>query len=75
VSNLPGGATTEGKDAGEGGGGDPGEQRATEARHDALEGMMTEDAFDINTTPCGQKGWPALDFLSAGRANRTMRRP
>ena len=58
----PGGAAPEGKDAGEGGGGDPGEQRATEARYDTLGGMMKEDAFDINTTRCGPYGVFALPF-------------
>ena len=58
----PGGAAAEGKDGWEGGGGDAEEWTATEARYDELEGMMKEDAFDINMTPCGPWGWTALAF-------------
>jgi hypothetical protein len=58
----PGGAAAEGKDGWEGGRGDEGGWTATEARYDTLEGMMKEDAFDINTTPCGPDGWCALSF-------------
>jgi hypothetical protein len=59
----PGGATADGKDAGVGGGGgDPGEQRATEARYDTLEGMMKKDTLDINWTLCGPQRLCALDF-------------
>ena len=58
----PGGAAAEGKDAGEGCGGDAGEWTATEARYDELGGMMKEDAFDINETPCGPYDRCAFDF-------------
>ena len=58
----PGGVAAEGKDGWEGGGGDEGGWTATEARYDTLEGMMKEDAFDINTTRCGPNGRTALAF-------------
>jgi ankyrin repeat protein len=58
----PDGAAAEGKDGWEGGEGDKGGWTATEARYDEMEGMMQEDAFDINTTECGPNGWPALAF-------------
>ena len=66
--NGPGpvGAAAEGKDGWEGGGGDAGEWTATEARYDELEGMLQEDAFDINTTECGPEGWIALAFALGG---------
>ena len=58
----PGDAVVEGKEGWEGGGGDPGEWTATEARYDTLEGEMKKDAFDIKTTRCGPKGRTALRF-------------
>jgi hypothetical protein len=55
-------AAPEGKDAGGGDGGEVAEQPTTVARHDTLRAMMEEDAFDINTTPCGPRGLCALFF-------------
>jgi len=57
-----GAAAPEGKDAGEGGGGDAGERTATEARYDMLGATMKEDGFDIHMTPCGPKRRSALRF-------------
>jgi hypothetical protein len=55
-------AAAEGKDAGGGDGGEVAEQPTPVARHDTLRAMMEEDAFDINTTPCGPRGLCALEF-------------
>ena len=52
----------EGKDAGEGGDGDAGKQRATEARYDTLGAMMKDDAFDINMTRCGPLRLTPLNY-------------
>jgi hypothetical protein len=54
-------AAAEGKDAGGGDGGEVAEPTPV-ARHDTLRAMMKDDAFDINTTPCGPHGWCALNF-------------
>jgi hypothetical protein len=55
-------STLEGKDAGGGDGGEGLEQPTTVARHVILRAMMEEDAFDINATACGPRGWCALHF-------------
>ena len=45
----PGGAAPEGKDAGEGDGGDAGEWREeTRGRCDKVEGMVKEEGFDVS---------------------------
>ena len=64
-------AAPEGKDARGGDGGDVVEQPTPVARHDTLRAMMEEDAFDINTTPCGPHRLCALEFaLGGGGMNR-----
>ena len=59
---APEAAAPEGKDTGGGDGGEVVEQPTPVARHDTLRAMMEEDAFNINTTPCGPHGLPALCF-------------
>jgi hypothetical protein len=58
---APDGAAPEGKDAG-GGDGEVAEQPTPVARLVSLRAMMKDDAFDINTTPCGPRGLCALEF-------------
>ena len=63
-------AAPEGKEGKDTGGGDAGEvveQPKPVARHDTLRAMMEDDAFNINTTPCGPRGLCALFFAFGAR--------
>ena len=64
---APDAAAPEGKDARGGDGGEAVEQPTSMVRYDTLRAMMEDDAFDINTTPCGPHKESALGFALGAR--------